>query len=137
MVFNGLLLFLRKSNRVSSQIRLFLIFLLKISLFLIFFLKISLFLGSGEAFCIFYKKFRRDPGNNDIFKRKYKNNLFYHETLTSYFQPSRKGKTYPSVYSRISPKRITFDNLSNFPIFFSVFCSRKGPERINDTHDTL
>jgi len=45
--------------RVSSQIRISLIFLLKI----------SLFPGSGEAFCIFYKEFRRDPENNDFLEK--------------------------------------------------------------------
>jgi len=35
-------------------------------------------------------------------------------------------RTTLSVYSRISPRRIIFDNLSNFAVFFSVFCSKKG-----------
>jgi len=35
-----------------------------------------------------------------------------------------------SVYSTISPERTNFGYLSNFAVFSSVVCSRKGPGRI-------
>jgi len=33
----------------------------------------------------------------------------------------------------ISPGRIIFNNLSNFAVFFNVFCSKKGPGRMKVT----
>ena len=54
---------------------------LQLSIFLTSLLKISLFVGSGEVFCIFYKKISQDPKKVEFFKRKYKNILICDETL--------------------------------------------------------